>query len=145
MFEKLFTLVKNNAGRAIIDNPLIPEKSREAVMNDASSSIIEVLKSQVETGRLKDMVKYFQFSGIYNNPLITSATNKFANKLNNFYSIEPKAALDTASALIPVVMQELILQSKSEQNKDFALSSLLTKLNGGNANMNTLLNQMALA
>jgi len=145
MFEKLFILVKNNAGRAIIDNPLIPEKSREAVMNDASSSIIEVLKSQVENGRLKDVVKYFQFSGIYNNPLISSATNKFANKLNNFYSIEPKAALDTATALIPAVMQELILQSKSEQNKELALGTLLSKLNGNNTNINMLLNQMALA
>jgi len=145
MFEKLFMLVKNNAGRAIIDNPLIPEKSREAAMNDASSSIIEVLKTQVENGRLKDIVKYFQFSGIYDNPLISSATNKFANKLNNFYSIEPKAALETANALIPTVMQELILQSKSAQNTDFALGSLLTKLNGNNANMNTLLNQMAMA
>jgi len=145
MFEKLFILVKNNAGRAIIDNPAIPEKCHEAVINDASSSIIEVLKSQVETGRLKDVVKYFQFSGIYNNPLITSATNKFANKLNNFYGVEPKAALATANALIPPVMQELIRQSKSEQNKELALGSLLSKLNGSNVNMNTLLNQMALA
>jgi len=145
MFEKLFILVKNNAGRAIIDNPAIPEKYHEAVINDASSSIIEVLKSQVETGRLKDVVKYFQFSGIYNNPLITSATNKFANKLNNFYGVEPKAALTTANALIPPVMQELIRQSKSEQNKELALGSLLSKLNGSNININALLNQMALA
>jgi hypothetical protein len=145
MFEKLFILVKNNAGKAIIDNPLIPEKNREAVMNDASSSIIEVLKGQMETGRLKDLVKYFQFSGIYNNPLITSATNKFANKLNNFYSIEPKEALVIAKDLIPAVMQELIQQSKSAQNKDFALNSLLSKLNGNNININILLNQLAMA
>jgi len=145
MFEKLFILVKNNAGKAIIDNPLIPEKNREAVMNDASSSIIEVLKGQMETGRLKDLVKYFQFSGIYNNPLITSATNKFANKLNNFYGIEPKEALVIANDLIPAVMQELIQQSKSAQNKDFALNSLLSKLNGNNININILLNQLAMA
>jgi len=144
MFEKLFILVKNNAGRAIIDNPLIPEKSREAAINDASSSIIEVLKTQVENGRLKDMVKYFQFSGIYNNPLISTATNKFANKLNNYYGLEPKAALATAKDLIPQVMQELIQQSKSTQNKDFALSTLLSKLNGNNININVLLNQLAI-
>jgi hypothetical protein len=144
MFEKLFILVKNNAGRAIIDNPLIPEKLHEAAINDASSSIIEVLKSQMESGKLKDLVKYFQFSGIYNNPLISSAVNKFANKLNNFYGIEPVAALATANALIPPVMQELIQQSKSAQNKDFALNSLLSKLNGNKANMGMLLNQMAL-
>jgi len=145
MFEKLFILVKDNAGRAIIDNPAIPEKYHEAVINEASSSIIEVLKSQVESGRLKDVVKYFQFAGIYNNPLITSATNKFANKLNNYYGIEPKEALSIANALIPAVMQDLIQQSKSEQNKEFALDSLLSKIKGSAVNVNALLNQMAMA
>jgi hypothetical protein len=144
MFEQLFILVKNNAGRAIIDNPLIPEKYHEAVINDASSSIIEVLKSQVESGKLKDLVKYFQFSGTYKNPLISSAVNKFANKLNNFYGVEPLAALATSNALIQPVMQELIQQSKSAQNKDFALTSLLSKLNVNTLNINAMLTQMAL-
>jgi hypothetical protein len=56
MFEKLFTLVKNNAGTAIIDNPLIPEKYHEAVINDASSTVIEVLKNQMENGKNKDLM-----------------------------------------------------------------------------------------
>jgi len=145
MFEKLFILVKNNAGTAVIDNPVIPVKFHDAVINEASSSIIEVLKSQVENGRLKDMIKYFQFPGIYNNPLISSAVNKFANKLNNFYDIDPIAALATAKTLIPPVMQELIQQSKIGQNTDFSLSALLSILNGNNVNMNALLGQLAIA
>jgi hypothetical protein len=144
MFEKLFMLVKNNAGMAVIDNPVIPVKYHEAVINEASSSIIEVLKGQMESGKLKDMIKYFQFPGIYNNPLINSAVNKFANKLNNYYGIEPVAALQVAKELIPPVMQEMIQQSKNEQNTDFALGKLLTMLSG-NYNMNTLLSQLAVA
>jgi hypothetical protein len=138
-------LVKNNAGMAVIDNPVIPEKYHEAVINDASSSIIEVLKGQMENGKLKDMIKYFQFPGIYNNPLITSTVNKFANKLNNFYGVEPEAALITAKTLIPPVMQELIQQSKSEKNKDFALSTLLSNLTGNFTDVSGLLNQLAVA
>src|SRR6201996_2032180 len=128
MFEKLYMLVKNNAGTAVINNPVIPEKYHEAVINEASSSIIEVLKGQMENGKLKDLIKYFQFPGIYNNPLINSAVNKFANKLNNFYGIEPEAAMKVAKELIPPVMQEMIQQSKSEQNNDFALGKLLANL-----------------
>ena len=110
MFEKLFMLVKTNAGMAVIDNPVIPVKFHDAVINEASSSIIEVLKGQMENGKLKDMVKYFQFPDIYtqNNPLINSTVNKFANKLNNYYCIEPAAALTTAKNLITPVMQELM-------------------------------------
>ncbi|MDB5002226.1 MAG: hypothetical protein JWQ34_451 [Mucilaginibacter sp.] len=144
MFEKLFMLVKNNAGMAVIDNPVIPVKYHEAVINEASSSIIEVLKGQMESGKLKDMIKYFQFPGIYNNPLITSTVNKFANKLNNYYGIEPVAALQVAKELIPPVMQEIIQQSKNEQDTDFSLGKLLAMLSGNN-NMNTLLSQLAVA
>jgi hypothetical protein len=145
MFEKLFLLVKNNAGAAVINNPIIPEKYREAVLNDASSSIIEVLKNQVESGKLKDLVKYFQFTGSYNNPLITSVVNKFANKLNNYYNIGSQEAQETANLLIPPVMQELIEQSKGAENKEFALSALLSKLNGNVADMGLLLNQLKIA
>jgi hypothetical protein len=143
MFEKLYLLVKNNAGTAVMDNPAIPEKNREAVINDASSSIIEVLKGQVEGGKLKDLVNYFQFTGMFNNPLISNAVRKFANKLNNYYQIEPETAMNISKALITPVMQELIKESKSEQNKEFALSSLIQKLSGNRAD--ALLKELAVA
>jgi hypothetical protein len=145
MFEKLFLLVKNNAGMAVIDNPVIPIKYHEAVINEASSSIIEVLKNQMETGKLKDLVGFFQFSGIYNNSLVSTIVNKFAAKLNNFYGIEPSSAWTAANSLIPPVMQELVKQSKNEQNKDFALPSMLSKLNGNRADLSILVNQMMVA
>ena len=70
MFEKLFMLVKNNARTAVINNPLISAKHHEAIITEASSSIIDVLKGQIETGKLKDIIKYFQFkhkkTGLYN-------------------------------------------------------------------------------
>ncbi|MGZ3766740.1 MAG: hypothetical protein ACXVB0_17870 [Mucilaginibacter sp.] len=142
MFEKLFLLVKNNAGKAVMEYPEIPEKDREAVINEASSSIIEVLKGQMESGRLKDLVKYFQYPDIYKNPLINSVVNKFANKLNRFYGIDPTSALRIANSMIPPVMLELIKQSKSEQNKEFALSSFLSKINGNRADLSGLVNEM---
>jgi hypothetical protein len=144
MFEKLFLLVKNNAGTAVMNNPVVPEKYRDAVINEASSTIIEVLKRNMEGGKLKDTIKYFQFPGVYNNPMISSAVKRFANKLNNNYNIDEASALAISKSLIPPVMQELIKESKSE-NKDFALPAILTKLTGIHIDMNQLLNQMAVA
>jgi len=145
MFEKLFMLVKNNAGTAVIDNPAIPVKYHEAVINEASSSIIEVLKWQMESGKLKDMVKYFQFPDLYNNnPLINGAIKKFANKLNNYYGIEPVTALDVAKKLMTPTMQALMQQS-TEKNNDFALGKLLGSVNGNKSGMDLLLSQLAIA
>ena len=145
MFEKLFLLVKNNAGAAVINNPAIAATQHDAVINDATSSIIEVLKGQVETGRLKDLVNYFEFSGVFDNPLVTSAVNKFANKLNNFYNLDMDAAMSISNALIRPVMQELIRQSKGEQNKEFSLKSILSKLSVNVSDMGMLLNQLRIA
>ncbi len=142
MFEKLFLLVKNNAGKAVIDNPEIPEKYREAIINEASSSIIEVLKGQMESGKLKDLVRYFQYPDIYQNPLVNSVVNKFATKLNRYYGMDPASALRTASSLMAPVMLELIRQSKSEQNKDFGLGAFLSKINGNQADLSGLVDSM---
>jgi hypothetical protein len=145
MFEKLFLLVKNNAGTAVINNPEIPAKYHEAVINDASSSIIEVLKGQMETGRLKDLVRFFQFPAMNNKSLVSSIVNKFANKLNNFYGVEPAAAMQTAKLLITPVMEEMIKQAKNENNKDFGLGNFLSKLTGNQRDMTGVVNQMMLA
>jgi hypothetical protein len=145
MFEKLFLLVKNNAGTAVMNNPAIPEKYRDAVLNDASSSIIEVLQKQTEGNKLKDFIKYFQFTGVFNNPLITGAVKRFANKLNNFYGIEPAEALAIANSLIPPVMQEMIRESKSGETKDFALGTIISKLTGKIIDVNVLTKDLAIA
>lgn len=145
MFEKLFILVKNHAGKAFLDNPEIPLRYHDAMINEASSSIIEVLKNLTETGRLNDLVRYFQFSAISGNSLVLSMVNKFANKLNNFYELDTKSALSLANALIPPVMQDLVKQIKTEQNKEFTLASLVSKLNGNRADLSGLVNKMMVA
>ena len=145
MFEKLFMLVKNNAGMAVIDNPAIPAKYHEAVMNEASSTIIEVLKGQMENGKLSDLIDYFKYSGINNGSLVAAMVNKFANKLNNYYGVEPASAWVTANQLIPPVMKELVIQSKNEKNKEFALTAMLSKLNGNRADLTGLVKYMMVA
>jgi hypothetical protein len=145
MFEKLFLLVKNNAGTAVINNPEIPAKHHNAVMIEASSSIIEVLKGQMENGKLKELIKYFQSSGIYNHSLVSSIVNRFANRLNTFYHIDPIHALAAANSLIPAVMQQLVRESKSEQIKEFGLTNMLTKLNGNRADLSLLVNKLMVA
>jgi hypothetical protein len=139
MFEKLFLLVKSNAGAAVINNPVIPAGKSEAVINEASSSIIEVLKGQLENGKLKDLVKMFQFPDIKNSALVTSIINRFANKLNKFYSIDPKVAFATATSLIMPVMQQLVQQSNEDKNGEFAVQNFVSKLSGG-ADLSMLVN-----
>nr|WP_213489740.1 hypothetical protein [Mucilaginibacter sp. Bleaf8] len=127
-----------------MNNPVIPANSREAVINEASSSIIEVLKNQLEIGRINDLIKFFQVSG-YNESLVTSVTNKFANKLNNFYNIDMASAHATAASLIPTVMKQLVQQTNSKQHKEFALNNMLSQLTGNRADLSSLVNHLMVA
>jgi hypothetical protein len=145
MFEKLFLLVKNNAGTAVINNPVIAAKDRDAVIIEASSSIIEVLKNQMENGKLNDLIKFFKYSGLYSTALISSVVNRFANKLNNFYGIDPQAAYKVSASLIPEVLQQLIKQSKSGEVAEFALGNMLSNLNGNLTDLRPLVNSMMVA
>ncbi|MES2278744.1 MAG: hypothetical protein V4592_22125 [Bacteroidota bacterium] len=145
MFEKLFLLVKNNAGTAVIDNPVIAAKDRDAVIIEASSSIIEVLKNQMESGKINDLIKFFKYSGIYSTALIASMVNRFANKLNKFYGVEPEAAHKTAEMLIPGVLQQLVQQSKSGEEQEFAVGNMLSNLNGNRADISMMVNNMMVA
>lgn len=131
MFENLFLLVKSNAGEAVIQNPVIPAGQSEYVINDASSSIIEVLKKQLDSGRLKDLIRFFKLSEARNNELVTSMVNRFANKLNKYYNIDPKAAFTASSTLIVPVIDQMVQQGKSGSN-DFTMNTFLSKLSGGN-------------
>jgi hypothetical protein len=141
MFEKLFLLVKNNAGKAVISNPEIAEKDRESVITEASSSIIDVLKNHIETGRMKDLVGFFQLNGIYNNPLVNSMVNKFANRLNKYYAITPNSAYKIADELIPTVMVQLVQQTKTDKS----MGTMFSQLNGNRADLSGLVQGMMLA
>ena len=140
MFEKLFLLVKKNAGKAVINNPEIAEKDRESVITEASSTIIDVLKAQIETGKMKDLVSFFQLSGIYQNPIVNSMVNKFANRLNKYYGINPNSAWVVADGLIPSVMLQFVEQSKNDE-----LGTMFSQLNGNRADLSGLVNNMLLA
>ena len=145
MFENLFQLVKNNAGTAVIGNPEIPVKYHEAILHEASSCIIDVLKGQMESGKLRDLVKYFQYPEIYKNPLVTSVVNKFATRLNKYYGIDPISSLKIANSLMKPTMLDLIRQTRNEQNKEFALSSFLSRINGNRADLTGIVNDMMVA
>jgi hypothetical protein len=115
------------------------------VIIEASSSIIEVLKNQMESGKINDLIKFFKYSGIYSTALIASMVNRFANKLNKFYGVEPEAAHKTAEMLIPGVLQQLVQQSKSGEEQEFAVGNMLSNLNGNRADISMMINNMMVA
>ena len=76
MFEKLYLIVKNYAQSAIINNPLISGQNHEAIQIEASSTIIEVLKGDMESGKIDELIHFFQLPGFDYHALIKKIENK---------------------------------------------------------------------
>ncbi len=137
MFKKLYQLVKENAGTAILENAEVPVKFQEAAMNEASGTIIDVLKSQLESGKLNDLVRFFQLTGFENNVLIRSIVKKYANRLNKHYEISTESSLKIAEELIPVVMKKFVFLIRSNDKKQDVFS-FLNILGGNTVNFEVL-------
>jgi hypothetical protein len=59
MFDQTFNLVREQAGDAIISNPLIPNERDEEAINEASNSIASGLQDMFSSSRAQDLLKMF--------------------------------------------------------------------------------------
>ena len=142
MFSNLYQLVKENAVNVIDENPLIPVKYKEAAINDASGTIVDVLKAQLDTGKLKDIISFFRAPGTEGNSLITLIAKKYAHRLNRYYNIDMEQSNKIANKLIPVVMKKFVSSAKNTETKEDGMFSILNWLSGNTINFESLLLKM---
>ncbi len=142
MFYSLHQMVTENADNVINKNSVVPTKYKVAAINDASGTIVDVLKAQLESGKLKELIKFFQTSGIENSFLISIITKKYANRLNRYYSINMDDAKNIADKLIPNVMKNFISVTKQEPNTEENMFSFLNWLSGNTINFEALFVKM---
>lgn len=138
MFSELYQLVKLNSLTIVTENNIVPLKFKDAVLNEASGTIIDVLKTQLENGKFKDLFRLFQNSEIENSFIIKAISNKYAIRLNKYYSINMPEAKSIANKLIPDVMKNFISVIKHAPAKEQDMFSFLNWLSGNTINFEAL-------
>lgn len=139
MFDKLYQIVKENIGTDALQNANIPLESRESIVNEASGSIIDVLKSQIDNGNYNDLLAVFKVNHIEKNALVRTMISKYAIRLNKYGSVDIEKARNIASEVIPTIMRKFVLISKEGSYKDEnGLFALFNKLSGYTINFETL-------
>lgn len=142
MFYSLHQTVTANADNIIILNSVVPIKYKSAAINDASGTIVDVLKSQLETGKLKELIKFFQTSGLESSFLVSIIIKKYTNRLNKYYSINFDDARNIADKLIPNVMNNFLSVTKQQPCKDDTMFSFFNWLSGNTINFEALFAKM---
>lgn len=134
MLENLLSLVRENAGEAIINNPTIPNEYNEAAIQTTAQSILNGLQQQINGGNLEGLLTMFsgQTTGTHH-PVINNVNQNVVSNLMARFDISNGAAGAIASSLVPVVMSKLVSKSNDPDDSSFNLPGMLSRLTGEEA------------
>ena len=135
MFEQLTNLVKQFGGDAVINNAAVPNEHNEAMMNEASSSILDSLKGMVASGNVADLAGLFQGNNAADasNPVVQQITEKLSGSLGEKFGLSSDAASGVAGSLIPKVLGSLIGKAKDPNDSSIQISDVIGAISGGNS------------
>ncbi len=135
MFEQLTELVKQFGGDAVVNNTAVPNEQNEAVMNEASSSILDGLKGMVANGNVADLAGLFQGNNASDasNPAVQQLTEKLSGSLGEKFGLDSDTASGVAGSLIPKVLGSLIGKAKDPNDSSFQISDIIGAISGENS------------
>ena len=111
MFEKLNQLVRENIKTEIFLNGGLPSGVLDYATQEASGAIVDVLKSQLDKGKASDLMCFFEGKKAESDILLKMMVNKFANRLNKYYSISITSAKEISEKVIPKVMKIFVFET----------------------------------
>ena len=140
MIEQLFNLVKQYAGKEIIDNPAIPNERNNEATAEATNTVVSGLQNVLAGGGLQNIMQLFsgggqnnqQGNGIMSNPIVNMMAGHFMSKLMKNFGLNSSAASGIASNLIPNVLNGLISKTKDPNDNSFDMNGIIRALTGGN-------------
>ena len=136
MFEQLTQLVQQFGNDAVVKNDAIPNEHNEAVMEEASSSIMDSLKNMVAQGNVSDLAGLFQGNNASDtsNPVVQKLTEQLTGNLGEKFGLSSEASSGVAGSLIPKVLGSLIGNAKDPNQKGFEVSDIINAISGGAGN-----------
>lgn len=133
MLDNLLKLVTEHAQDAVINNPDVPNEQNSAVIEHATSGILDGLKQQIAGGNLTDVLKLIggQGGNIASNPVVGGISNNIISSLMSKFGLNQGAAANVVSNLLPGVIQKLVSQTNDPNNPNFDINGIFNQLSGG--------------
>jgi hypothetical protein len=133
MFEQLSQLVQQFGNDAVVKNDAIPNEQNEAVMSEASNSILSGLQKIASEGGTEQLAGLFQGNNAQDasNPVVQKLTEQLTGNLGEKFGLDSAAASGVASSLIPKVLGSLIGKAKDSNDSSFQVSDLVNAISGG--------------
>ncbi|MBP6551165.1 MAG: hypothetical protein KA208_08440 [Flavobacterium sp.] len=132
MLEQLTQLVQQYGNDAVVKNNAIPNEQNDAVMGEASNSILSGLQKIASEGGVEQLAGLFQGNAAQDssNPVVQQLTQQLSGSLGEKFGIESSAASGVAGSLIPQILGSLVGKAK-DPNDSFQISDLVNAISGG--------------
>lgn len=127
-------IIQQQGQQSVVANPDVPNEHNEAVMMEASHSIMGQMQDMMQQGgpgAIKNLFEGVQ-SGDPNHPAVQGMANNFAGNIAEKFGISGSAAKALAMSLIPVVLSKIMHRAKDPSDSGFNIGSILGSLMGGN-------------
>ena len=136
MFEQLTQLVQQFGNDAVVRNDAIPNEQNEAVMNEASSSILSGLQKMVSEGGVEQLAGLFNGNNATNtsNPAVQQLTEQLTGNLGSKFGLSNEVASGVAGSMIPKILGSLVGKAKDPNDSSFNISDLVSAISGGGQN-----------
>lgn len=133
MLENIINLVKEHAGEAITNNPLIPADKKEMAVQTAGMSIIGGLKQVASEGGIKDIMHLFSGKdmNIMDNPVVGKVGSMFSSDMSSSLGLGAEQAGIIGASLLPKVFTSMITKANDPNDSSIDMQSLFNDLSDG--------------
>ncbi|MBU0940583.1 MAG: hypothetical protein K2Y30_04390 [Flavobacteriaceae bacterium] len=134
MFEQLTQLAQQFGVDTVINNPAVPNEKNEAVIGEASNSVIGGLQKIVAEGGVDQLAGLFQGNNAadVSNPVVQKLTQELTGNLGEKFGFSASDATGIASKLIPQILASLVGKAKDPNDSSFEISDIISAISGGN-------------
>jgi uncharacterized protein YidB (DUF937 family) len=131
MLDNLIQLVKEHAGEAIINNPVIPNERNDEAIQTASDGILDGLRKQAGNGGLDQITSLFSGGNVTSNSAFNGIAESVSEQLMGKFGIDKGAAGNIVSNLLPVVMDKFVSKTNDPNDSSFDLGDIMKNIGAG--------------
>ena len=133
MLESLVSLIREQAGESVINNPAVPNEQNGAVLQETSASIITGLQQMLAGGQAKEVISMFSNPDGVNesHPAVQQISGGLLESLTSKLGLNKEAAGGIVASLLPIVLTQFASRTASPANNGFSLPDVFSQLSGG--------------
>lgn len=128
MLDNLIQLVKEHAGDAIINNPVIPNERNDEAIQTTSDGILDGLRQQAGSGGLDQITSLFAGGNVTSNSAFNGIAENVSQQLMGKFGLDKGAAGNIVSSLLPVVMDKFVSKTNDPNDASFDLGDIMKNI-----------------